>query len=151
MTVSGPPRNQRGFSFSAEILGRLRGRRSRYPQTAPTPPNGWPGAVELDAESCAPAIGYITLKDVLTGCQQEIQAERDRNLDAAKEQRRRLSRCASNRSGFADEIFRVFAEQHPEIRIIASNATPGVTQMIQHARASRDTSIVGELSEAMVR
>src|SRR5262247_173890 len=28
------------------------------------------------------AIGYITPKDMLAGCQQEIQAERDRTLDA---------------------------------------------------------------------
>src|SRR2546425_5621481 len=34
------------------------------------------------------AIGYITPKDMLAGCQQEIQAERDRKLDAAKEQRK---------------------------------------------------------------
>ena len=32
------------------------------------------------------AIGYITPKDMLAGHQQEIQAERDRKLDAAKEQ-----------------------------------------------------------------
>jgi transposase InsO family protein len=34
------------------------------------------------------AIGYITPKDTLAGHQQEIQAERDRKLDAAKEQRK---------------------------------------------------------------
>jgi putative transposase len=34
------------------------------------------------------AIGYITPKDMLAGHQQEIQAERDRKLDAAKEQRK---------------------------------------------------------------
>ena len=34
------------------------------------------------------AIGYITPKDMLVGRQQEIQAERDRKLDAAKEQRK---------------------------------------------------------------
>jgi hypothetical protein len=33
-------------------------------------------------------IGYITPKDMLAGHQQEIQAERDRKLDAAKEQRK---------------------------------------------------------------
>jgi hypothetical protein len=33
------------------------------------------------------AIGYITPKDMLAGHQQEIQAERDRKLDAAREQR----------------------------------------------------------------
>ena len=34
------------------------------------------------------AIGYITPKDMLAGHQQEIQAERHRKLDAAKEQRK---------------------------------------------------------------
>jgi transposase InsO family protein len=34
------------------------------------------------------AIGYITPKDMLAGHQQEIQAERDRKLEAAREQRR---------------------------------------------------------------
>jgi hypothetical protein len=34
------------------------------------------------------AIGYITPKDRLAGHQQEIQAERDRKLNAAKEQRK---------------------------------------------------------------
>src|SRR5580692_7431929 len=34
------------------------------------------------------AIGYITPKDMLAGHQQEIQAERNRKLDAAKEQRK---------------------------------------------------------------
>jgi len=33
-------------------------------------------------------IGYVTPKDMLAGHQQEIQAERDRKLDAAKEQRK---------------------------------------------------------------
>jgi hypothetical protein len=34
------------------------------------------------------AIGYVTPKDMLAGHQQKIQAERDRKLDAAKEQRK---------------------------------------------------------------
>jgi hypothetical protein len=33
------------------------------------------------------AIGYITPKDMLAGHQQEIQAERDRKLETAREQR----------------------------------------------------------------
>jgi len=33
------------------------------------------------------AIGYITPKDVLAGRQQEIDAERDRKLEAARKQR----------------------------------------------------------------
>ena len=34
------------------------------------------------------AIGYITPKDMLAGYQQEIQADRDRKLEAAREQRK---------------------------------------------------------------
>ena len=34
------------------------------------------------------AIGYITPKDMLTGRQQEIQADRDRKLEAAREHRK---------------------------------------------------------------
>ncbi len=34
------------------------------------------------------AIGYITPRDMLTGHQQEIQAGRDRKLEAAREQRK---------------------------------------------------------------
>jgi len=33
-------------------------------------------------------IGYITPKDMLAGHQQEIQADRDRKLEAAREQRK---------------------------------------------------------------
>ena len=33
------------------------------------------------------AVGYITPKDMLAGRQQEIHAERDRNLEAARQQR----------------------------------------------------------------
>jgi hypothetical protein len=33
------------------------------------------------------AIGYITPKDMLAGRQQEIHSERDRKLDAARQQR----------------------------------------------------------------
>ncbi len=34
------------------------------------------------------AIGYITSKDTLAGHQQEIQAERDRKLEAARQERK---------------------------------------------------------------
>jgi hypothetical protein len=34
------------------------------------------------------AIGYITPKDLLAGYHQEIQAERDRKFEAAREQRK---------------------------------------------------------------
>jgi len=41
------------------------------------------------------AIGYITPKDMLAGHKQDIQAERDRKLEAAREQRKnRLQRAA---------------------------------------------------------
>ena len=41
------------------------------------------------------AIGYITPKDMLAGHQQEIQADRDRKLEAAREQlKNRLQRVA---------------------------------------------------------
>ncbi len=36
---------------------------------------------------------------------------------------------------FADEIFRVFQQEHPQIRLIWTNATAEVTQMIQRARS----------------
>lgn len=38
---------------------------------------------------------------------------------------------------FADEIFRVFALQHPEVSIIAINTTPEVQQMINRAKSHR--------------
>lgn len=38
---------------------------------------------------------------------------------------------------FADEIFRVFALQHPEVKIIAINTTPEVQQMINRAKSHR--------------
>ena len=46
------------------------------------------------------AIGYVTPKDVLAGRQQEIHAERDRKLEAARQQRqshRKTSRVKSKR------------------------------------------------------
>jgi putative transposase len=42
------------------------------------------------------AIGYITPKDILAGHQQDIHAERDRKLEAARDQRKnRRQRAAS--------------------------------------------------------
>lgn len=38
--------------------------------------------------------------------------------------------------GFADEIFRVFQNQHPEILLIPKNANEAVLGMIQHVRAN---------------
>lgn len=39
---------------------------------------------------------------------------------------------------FADEIFRVFAREHPEIELIAVHAAPEVQQMIRRAEIARD-------------
>ncbi len=38
---------------------------------------------------------------------------------------------------FADEIFRVFANQHPAVAIVAMNANEQVTGMIRRAEAAR--------------
>jgi hypothetical protein len=39
--------------------------------------------------------------------------------------------------GFADEVFRVFAAAHPQIRITPLNSSPAVAQMIRRAVAAR--------------
>lgn len=39
---------------------------------------------------------------------------------------------------FADEIFRVFANEHPEVELLAIHAIPGVQQMIRRAEVLRD-------------
>jgi hypothetical protein len=39
---------------------------------------------------------------------------------------------------FADEIFRVFAREHPETELIAVHAAPDVQQMIRRAEVARD-------------
>ncbi|HVX03606.1 MAG TPA: DUF4325 domain-containing protein [Rhodanobacteraceae bacterium] len=39
---------------------------------------------------------------------------------------------------FADEIFRVFAHEHPEVEVVATHAVPGVQQMIRRAEVARD-------------
>jgi hypothetical protein len=41
------------------------------------------------------AIGYITPKDILAGHQQEIQADRDREFEAAREERKNRRRRAA--------------------------------------------------------
>lgn len=40
--------------------------------------------------------------------------------------------------GFADEIFRVFARQHPGIRIDTENTNPVIDAMIRHARSQQE-------------
>lgn len=42
--------------------------------------------------------------------------------------------------GFADEIFRVFANDHPDVRLIAINANEPVTIMIRRAQSAREES-----------
>ncbi|AWV08765.1 STAS-like domain-containing protein [Marilutibacter maris] len=39
---------------------------------------------------------------------------------------------------FADEIFRVFANEHPDVELVAMHARPGVQQMIRRAEVLRD-------------
>jgi len=41
--------------------------------------------------------------------------------------------------GFADEVFRVFAQRHPAIVINVENADPAVDAMIRHARERPDS------------
>jgi hypothetical protein len=41
---------------------------------------------------------------------------------------------------FADEIFRVFANAHPKVELVAINANAQVTQMIRRAQATRRES-----------
>jgi hypothetical protein len=37
--------------------------------------------------------------------------------------------------GFADEVFRVFAQHHPATKIVTENANPAVDAMIRHVRS----------------
>jgi putative transposase len=41
------------------------------------------------------AVGYVTPKDILAGRQQEIQADRDRKLEAAREHRKNRAQRAA--------------------------------------------------------
>lgn len=45
---------------------------------------------------------------------------------------------ASIGQAFADEIFRVFANAHPEVELVPANAVPTVQQMIRRAQVLRD-------------
>lgn len=40
---------------------------------------------------------------------------------------------------FADEIFRVFAREHPGVRLIPENTSEGVAQMIRRAMKAAET------------
>jgi hypothetical protein len=39
---------------------------------------------------------------------------------------------------FADEVFRVFANAHPDVELVPMHATPAVQQMIRRAEVARD-------------
>lgn len=75
----------------------------------------------------------------------------DENLVSRSQAKRLLQRVERFRSvvldfdqvsgigqAFADEIFRVFANAHPEVELIAMNAVPEVQQMIRRAEVARD-------------
>lgn len=49
-----------------------------------------------------------------------------------------FAEVASIGQAFADEIFRVFADAHPEVELIAIHAVPEVQQMIRRAEVLRD-------------
>lgn len=75
----------------------------------------------------------------------------DENLVSRSQAKRLLQRVDRFRSvildfdgverigqAFADEIFRVFANAHPQVELIATHAQPGVQQMIRRAEVLRD-------------
>ena len=39
---------------------------------------------------------------------------------------------------FADEVFRVFANAHPDVELVPMHATPAVQQMIRRAQVARE-------------
>lgn len=45
---------------------------------------------------------------------------------------------ASIGQAFADEVFRVFANTHPDVELVAMHATAQVQQMIRRAEVARD-------------
>lgn len=59
------------------------------------------------------------------------------NLEKFREVRLDFRKVESVGQGFADEVFRVFAERHPEIKIVAENASKPVMAMLRHARLPR--------------
>lgn len=75
----------------------------------------------------------------------------DENLISRSQAKRLLQRVDRFRSvvldfegvsgigqAFADEIFRVFANAHPEVELVATHAVPDVQQMIRRAQVLRD-------------
>jgi hypothetical protein len=78
-------------------------------------------------------------------------ADLDEGGLVARSQARRVAQCFQTEASveldfagiaeigqaFADEMFRVFAQAHPQIRMTPLNAAPAVAQMIKRAVAAR--------------
>ena len=47
--------------------------------------------------------------------------------------------------GFADEVFRVFVHEHPDMELYADGANPAVARMIRHVAGDRAGAILGEV------
>lgn len=60
------------------------------------------------------------------------------NLDKFSEVQLDMRDVESVGQGFADEIFRVFKSAHPETRVQAINASPGVAAMLAHVAGTND-------------
>ena len=46
--------------------------------------------------------------------------------------------------GFADELFRVFVNQHPEVKLLTANCAPAVQRMIAHVCGANRPAEYGE-------
>jgi hypothetical protein len=57
--------------------------------------------IAITPSGCTSAIGYVTPKDMLAGRQVEIHTERDRKLEAARQQRQRRRQQAAVKSEVA--------------------------------------------------
>ena len=44
---------------------------------------------------------------------------------------------------FADEVFRVFANEHPDMQLYVTGANPAVQHMIRHVAGDRTGAILG--------
>ena len=61
------------------------------------------------------------------------------NVEKFREVRLDFAEVESVGQGFADEIFRVFAEQHPDVEIVPENVSAPVMAMLRHAGYSGPT------------
>ena len=83
-------------------------------------------------------------------CSTQHEGEELISRSQAKFVARRFERCrhvvldfegvAEIGQAFADELFRVFAAAHPEVRLISANTTPAVAQMISRALKAAESS-----------